>query len=727
MKNRKRNKTTQQTLLNSSTAEINRRQAYLNESSKELRSGSMSYSPKAGEAVFNLRSDITSSEPDESNSKQGVKKLSFVGYSGAPVDLSDYGLDAPMIYNIAGIAHKNSVPILHEHWTPIGHTTTVTKNADSLQGEGVTSYPSQARDTVVSALENGFPFEGSMGLRIQNESDITYLKKGEKRTVNNRTVEGPMYVAERSVLKEMTVTMSGRDSDTQFDLLNKEAITMLKNSVPRVIKNSEPPAPATPPVVPPTTPVQNSDPAPVTPPVLPNAAPVTPPSRKEFVGLMRLMNSYPDHVAQIEREYEEGRELTDIENSVKLTMWENGLPRVPSPSPTQRSNTQDTLLAHVALSMGVKPETIAKYIDKKIVDNADAAPRWGWVESLVNIANSQERQRRFSGFSDIEILCSSLKTMNRQTLLNASYSTIDMPNLLKKTGDMMLEERWAINEPFATRFLKEESNKDFRKTERYRASGGQIWDSLTDDGKIEMTTFGKETRYQSELDTIAQLVAFSRRDIINDDMGVIADMLAAMVEGAMIVPDIKLGRKMLVQAAGAGTFWVNADNSRTSTALTRANLSTVYKDIRQYNENRGKTFVNMINDRWTLIHSITADEAVFEIFNQSTIVNDTTANTKTGEKNYWYKKFDTVIFPQMSNTSLLNNGAASTFVSEGTWILWPSSKQFSPYSLTFLRGQKRPTVEPVELPENMLGMGIRGYWDVEVNEREREAIIRCNG
>jgi hypothetical protein len=694
------------TFSNSSTATINERQAF---------------SPKPGEAVFNLRSPIETNNSDR-------KELSFVGYSGAPVDLSDYGLDAPMIYNIAGITYKQSVPILYEHWTPIGHTTSITNNEDSLQGKGVASYPSEARETVLVALENGFPFEGSMGLRISNEEDITYLKAGEKRTINNRAVVGPMYVAERSVLKEMTVTMSGRDSDTQFDLLNKEAITMVKNSVPRNIKNSEP-APAETAV---QTPAQTPPAAP-TPPIPPaapinNAAPSLPvPSRKDTVALVKLMNSYPDYLELIETEYEAGKQCVEIENSIKLKQWENGLPRVPSPSPTQKNQTQDTLLAHFALALGIAPETVAKTVDKKIVDNADASPRWGWIESLVNIANSQEGNKRFGGFSDIEILCNSLKQRNRQTLLNSSFSNIDMPNLLKKAGDMMLEERWAINQPFATQYLKEESNKDFRTTERYRASGGQIWDSLTDDGRIEMTTFGKESRYVSNLDTIAQMVSWSRRDIINDDMGVISDMMAGMVEGALIVPDAKLGRRMLVQAAAASTFWVNADNSLTSTALTRANLSTVYRNVRQYNENRGKNFVNLINDRWILIHSITLEETVFEILKQDRIVNDTTANTKTGEKNYWYGKFDTALFPQMSNTSLLNNGVASTFVSEGSWLLWPSSKQFSPYSITYLRDQKRPTIEAVELPENMLGMGMRGYWDVEINEREREAIVRCNG
>jgi hypothetical protein len=711
VKTRQAQKMKPQTLKNSSTTEINRKMA------------SAAFTPKDGEAIFNLRSPIEVNNAS-GESASDLKELSFVGYSGAPVDLSDYGLDAPMIYNISGISHKASVPILHEHWTPIGHTTSITQNADSLQGKGVTSYPSQEKAMVVEALKNGFPFEGSMGLRIQNESDIVFLKSGEKRTINNRAIEGPMYVAERSVLKEMTITMSGRDSDTQFDLLNKEAITMLKNSVPRNIKNSAVP-PATPPV---------DQSAPVVPPVVQNTTPVVAapaihnaaPSRKDFVKLTKLLNSFPQESDFIEQQYEAGQSLDQIENSIKVKMWENGLPRVPNIKPDQGQSQEDTIAAHFALAVGVKPETVAKYIDKKIVDNADSRPKWGWVETLLNIANAQEGNRRFTGFSDIDLMCKSIKNHNRQLFLNASYSTIDMPNLLRKSTDWILEDRWTINEPFAAKHLKEESNKDFRRTERYRASGGTIWDTLPDSGKIEMTEFGNEQRYLSDLDTIAQLVVWSRKDVINDDMGVIASMLEAMVEGALIVPDQKLGRKMLVQAAAAATFWVNSDNSFTTTALTRANLSARYNAARQYNENRGPNYVNLINDRWTLITSISGEEAAWEILKQDRIVNDTTSNTKTGDKNYWFGKLDLLVFPQMSNISLLNRGVASTFCTESTWLLWPSSSRFAPYSITYLRGQKRPTIEAVELPENMLGMGVRGYWDVEINEREREAVVRCN-
>lgn len=684
--------------------------------------------PLPGEAVFNLATPATSS-PGENGSKP---KLSFAGYSGQPVNLRDYGIEYPMIYSLSGIEYKNSIPILYEHWEPIGHSTSINKTDTNLSGEGIPSFPSERTNTVIEALQNGFPFEASMGLRIPNKEDVTFLQKGEKRVINNREVVGPMYVAERSILKEMTITMSGRDSNTSFGLLNKEAITMLKNSAP----------PAQPPVVPPAAdptpaPVKNSDPTPAPIPApVPTPAPVPPApvqnsvSRTDFIRLNRLLNSYPDHQQLIENSYEAGESFETIENKVKLDMFNNNLPRVPNVGNGQRQGNDQQILAHFALSCGVRPETLEKAgLDKKVVENADKSPHWSFIETLVHVANSNETGRRFTGHSDIELICDAIKNTSRLTFNNSSYSQVDMPNLLKKTTEMMMEERWAINPPFATRYLKEESNKDFRVTQRIRPGGGKIWDSVNRDGKLEMTEFGPETEYRSKLDTIGQMLVINREQIYNDDMGVISDMLAAMVEGAMIVPDMKLGRLMLVTAAAAGTFWVDGDNSRTSFALNRANLSTAYNALRRYNENRGKNYVNVINDRWTLITSLTNEETAWEILNQNRIVQETGAasGTKTGDKNFWTGKLDQVTFPQMGNTSLLNNGAASTFVSENTWMLWPSSQRFSPYSITYLRGMKRPTVEAVDLPGNMLGAGWRGYWDVEINEREREAIGRFNG
>lgn len=718
-------------LKNSSTQKINQRVLH-----------NTPQKPAATDAVIRLSSELNSSTDND-----GLTKLSFVGYSGNAVDLSDYGYEAKVVYSIAGISNKAKTPILEEHWYPIGHAESITKTESNLSGEGVASYPSEHRERVVGALKNGFPYQASMGLLIPNEDVIEYFGPKEKVTVNNRSFEGPIYVVHKAFLKEMTVTISGRDSDTDFQTLSERTTTMLLNSKSRKVKNSTPEETlagptgtlgATGPIGTPGVQGANGNvgpsgsPAPVTDSV-PTPAPIEAPSVvsnsvKKWVG---LLNSHPDHRQYIEAHMEAGTSFEVVENSVKLKVAQNGLPRVPgNPNGTEQVLENTDLFVRVALSMGITPERLSKHSEKKIVDKYYNKPQMSFVECLTELANNNQPQRRFTGFSDIDILCHSLKQTNlrsAQNILNMGPSTVDMPNVFQKVTTLMMEERWELNPPFITKYLQEESNKDFRKTQKIRVSGGEEWQPVGRSGKLEATEFGDEKMYETKLQTIGQYVVWTREDVYNDDMNAIAALLAAMVEGAMIYPDKKWGQLALVKPSAANGFWVNAVNSFTGLPLNRTNLKTVFNSVRQYDEDRGTPINTMINDRFMLITSVNNEEAGFEILEQERIVNDTTANTKTGEKNFMYKKMDHDLYPQMSNIGLLNKGVASTFVSDNTWLVMPKSKKYSPWTIVFLRGMKTPVLEPMDLPGNILGYGHRGFWDVEINERENIAVARANG
>jgi len=434
--------------------------------------------------------------------------------------------------------------------------------------------------------------------------------------------------------------------------------------------------------------------------------------------------AYPAHADKIEKMVDEGKSATDIENSIKLELYENSLPKMPDIKNSAQKAEQEITI-RFALSAGVSPETLDKAgYDKKLIENADSDYKWSFVESLVNIANASGG--RYTGFSDVEGMCKFIKNNCNNSLQfnnTGGFSTFDMPNLFQRVTDFMLEERWALSAPFALSVCEEDSNKDFRKKQQVRPGGGELWEEISNEGKLSHAQFGEESKYESDLKTIGQVVSFDRRTIVNDDMGVISRLLSAMVEGAIYNPDVQLGKLMLAQEAANGTFWVNADNSRTGLALSRINLSTAYLAVQDYIETRGTKSINqMLNDRWTLITGPTLEETAWDILKQDRIVNDTTANTKTGDKNFWFGKMDYAKFLQMSNTSLLGSG---TFVASTSWVLWPSSKKASPYTINFLRGKKRPTIESIDLPGDMLGMGVRGYWDVKINERERLFILRA--
>ena len=142
-----------------------------------------------------------------SKDSTGPTKLSFIGYTGIAVDLSDYGFDAPVAYNLDGLTwNSETKPIKYEHYKSVGHTTKLSKDDGKLSGEGILSLKNERSDEISSGIENGFPYQGSMGVYVPNTPcNITYIEKGS-RVMNGRTFTAPHYFIEQSELDEMTVT-----------------------------------------------------------------------------------------------------------------------------------------------------------------------------------------------------------------------------------------------------------------------------------------------------------------------------------------------------------------------------------------------------------------------------------------------------------------------------------------------------------------------------------------
>jgi hypothetical protein len=659
--------------------------------------------PERDELCIDVICNAEADTPDN-----GVATLKFSGYSGDAVSLKDYGFNAPVVYNIETMKISNKIPIMYDHYEVIGHTTSVKKvdNA-SVAGAGLASVPGEATDKVVQGMKNGFPWQASMGLKLNSyEKDISYHANGEVK-VNNRTFKAPIFVVDNSRLIEMTVTGFGRDSNTSF--FNKDKLMKIMNSA--TAQTQTPPADA--PVTEPETKVENK--APVDPPKEPTKEETAPEKKVDngnldVIRVMKLAAKFHDHMDIVEEGLKNGWDDERISDKVELTIINKNTPKPPSPKTLHQNGS--LMEARMCLSFGSQPEYLEKVYGEELTNRANDMPQLGILETVLMVANASGGN--FTGHSDVEQMCNYVK--------NSGYSTFDLPDFFRKVGEVMKDERWEINPPFATQVCKEESNKDFRIHERKRMTGGAPWTEVADDGKLELYTAGNQTKYQTSLRTYGNVFTMTREEVINDDMGALTDMMDMMLEGAIMIPDLQLGRLMLTQDPAAGTFWVDDDNSFDGTALTRTNLSARFNAIRQYNENKTTIDWNvMINDRWSLIVSPNLEEAAWDLLKQDRIVSNTTANTIQGEKNYWFGRMDLKTFNQMANTSAFGTGK---FVGNTTWILWPSNKKFAPYVITYLRGRKRPTIENAPMPSTFLGFGTRGFWDVKVQERERLATSR---
>jgi len=114
------------------------------------------------------------------------------------------------------------------------------------------------------------------------------------------------------------------------------------------------------------------------------------------------------------------------------------------------------------------------------------------------------------------------------------------------------------------------------------------------------------------------------------------------------------------------------------------------------------------------------EKEAWEILGQPEFVSNSTANTKQGKRNWWYNRFEVKQFRQLTNTTFSDDA------SNNCWFLWPKGQKYAPFTISYLKNRKRPIVKTVDAPIDMLGFGMVGVFDVNINDRESSLIIRCD-
>lgn len=178
-----------------------------------------------------------------------LRRFSMHAYTGEPVVIEVGGKPVNLIIELAGVrAASQKIPALkiHELEDILGHTTSVLVDESGIHTEGVLSGASEDTACVIESSDNGFPWQASAGLSFDNES-LDLLPAGRSEVVNGRTVVGPMVIARRSLLNEVSFTPIGADARTSSLVMSThpDGNTVTIHERP-IMANDPNPAPQTP-------------------------------------------------------------------------------------------------------------------------------------------------------------------------------------------------------------------------------------------------------------------------------------------------------------------------------------------------------------------------------------------------------------------------------------------------------------------------------------------------
>ena len=703
------------------------------------------------------------------------KQVAIVGYSGAAVDLKDMGIPDPLVYNLDGFSVHNNIPYYEEHKTLIGHTIENRKEDGELITIAEHSVDNNSSKSIYEAIQNGENYEASMGVEIDLEH-VIFINSGTVE-VNRQTFKAPIYVANKGTVDEMTATKSGRDSNTSIHKLSqeyeegKDLLMKIKNSRLKVtnsdpsqeylegykdhefgkllIDNAK-------------TNKWDEDKFKAEVLKLENAAKKKDDPPQDFMYLLGYIddpigktliqnartNKWDEDAfkAEIKKvEIENAKKLLDhkdpiydpmflldyaghpigstliknarenkwdqerMDREIEVVELKNSHPRLPGVHMKDgNKHSDDVFKARLARSLDISEKTILNNVSEDALNKADNQGMMGLKEGLVISANSNGGN--YTGYSDVEPLAKHIKRLH----IHNNFSTVDYPNLFHQVSKWKKDEIWELDAPQSPGLCKKDSSSNFQDQGRIKASGGKMWDGLNQEGKISHGAHGNEDKYITKLNTVAQIVTFKREDIINDDMGTIEDTLDLMLEGALMVPDYQFVN-----------LWYNADTANVITesvlTLTGPNLTTAYNSVRIRNTTKtapvnDKVVNGRFNTRWWLVVTTDLEEAAWDLIKQDRIVQNDVKGAlgNVGDKNYWFNRLDIMVFDNLDNTTY-HAGALAT-----SWGLLPQRERYRPFYIRNLNNQTSPITENVDLPADMLGFGVRGYWDINEGYRPVE-------
>ena len=674
-------------------------------------------------------------EAEESTDKP--KRFSMTAYTGGPMHV---GYGAPVIVDLAGVSANESLPILLDHDTDriVGHADNVAIEERTIKLSGVISGVGDAATEVLATAKNGFPWRASIGA---TPDKMEFVGEDVATTVNGKTHKGPLYVARRSTLREVSFVAIPADSRTsakvaaraakhkesamdeklrQFVLeFHLDPETLTEEQIAGFQAAYDAKSAATPPVKATATkpdPIDAEDAELLYEQHL-KAVRATHDRYRMRIESPKLDALAKDAVSRaidcklkaMEAGWDQerlDREFRRLKTVAEVEAMRSERPAGPAIHASSYETTPVVLEASFARSCGVNVE---KHYKPEVLEASDRLGSIGLQELLLRAAHAGGgvgHRMKIDAGNLREALTAAYPGVR------AGFSGIDVSGILSAVANKsLLDGFYAI--PQAWREVAAiRSVSDFKAATAYRLTASLEYEELPPTGAIKHGSLGEDS-YSYSAKTYAKLLAISRPDIINDDLGAFNDIRTRLGIGGAV----KMNRVFWTAwlAGIAANFWVaGSSNLSTGSGLGDSGIAKAVGVFRTMMGPDG----NMMNLEPAKLLCPPELEAIARKFYVSTELRDTTANTRLAVANIYQGRFKPVVVPELSSTAYTGHSATN-------WWLLADPGVLASAVMCFLNGVETPTIEAADADFDTLGIQFRGYHDFGVALSEPYASVLC--
>lgn len=344
----------------------------------------------------------------------------------------------------------------------------------------------------------------------------------------------------------------------------------------------------------------------------------------------------------------------------------------------------DVIEACFALQAGL-PQA-EKHYDEKTLEAAHKAKRTtslGEVLVAAAEANGYDGPRR-------------LTASTLRPILQAAWATHSISGILSNTANKFLLAGFSSVEDSWRQIASTRSVSDLKTYTSYRLNGSFKFQKVANGGELKNAAASEESRTISA-DTYGIMTSVTRTDLINDDLGAITAVPQRLGRGgALALNDLFWD----AFKADSAFFTVARGNKKTSaTALGMPGLKEALTLFRKLKDADGNPVA--VQPRILLV-PVDLEVTAAELMGSTQIASGNTNGQPS--TNVFAGRYQVV---------------SSTYLTDASdYYLLASPADLATMEVAFLNGQQSPIVETADADFNVLGIQMRGFWDVGVAQAE---------
>jgi len=678
--------------------------------------------PKSNPKVIAIAAPVTITAA-EGEGESSPPSFDVVVYTGGQLVLA--GWDAPVVVDLKGIEFDKSIVanLDHDGSKRVGHVTGTSKADGQVSLSGKVSAATDAAREVAESAANGFVWQASIEA---DPDELREVASGKTIKVNGQEFTGPLYVAARSTLRGFAFVSHGADDNTTVSIAAKADERKESQMDPKIkawaenmgidVDNATPEQAATIEAnyhsrAKPDKPVKQDLTKGIEARKAENA-------RVEAITEYAL-NACEKQPFQMDAIKELAQTAIDAKwpvDKFRLELMENLTPSGHGVfSPRRREPRINNRTLEAAVCMAGRLDGHEKtYSDQELQTAHDRFPHGIGLNQLILLgAEANGYQSNHSSQVTLEAQRAAFGMTSPASVHASAFSTVSIPNVLSNVANKFLREGWDAVDMTPMAIAAVRPVRDFKQITTVSLTGHLMFEELGASGEIKHGAVSDMT-YTNQADTYARMLAITRKDIINDDLGALTAVPRRLGRGGAL----KLNDIFWTVFLDNSTFFAGG-NSNVNTGV--ANMTVAGLEATE------TIFLNQTDPdskplgvQAKILLVPTALKAAALSLMASERIIDGSSTTKQGDANIYRGRFRVESSPYMSNSAYTGYSAAA-------WYMLADPSELPVIEIAALNGNVQPVVETADASFNVLGIQMRGYSDVGVAQQEYRGGVRADG